>query len=93
MSWSVYILLCADGSFYVGHTADIAQRVAAHNAGKGARFTALRRPVRLVYSETFNSESSAIAREGQLKKWSRVKKQALISDDKASLHALARCRT
>jgi predicted GIY-YIG superfamily endonuclease len=93
MSWFIYILLCSDGSLYVGYTKDLEQRVATHNAGKGAAHTALRRPVKLVYSEPFESEPAAVAREIQLKKWSRAKKEALIASDKAQLHVLAKRRT
>lgn len=93
MTWHVYILLSADGAFYVGHTEDLEQRLATHNAGKGAAFTAARRPVSLAYAEPQASKAGAVAREIQLKKWSRAKKLALISSDSASLHRLARRRT
>ena len=91
MSWFAYILLCSDGSFYVGHTQDLAQRLAAHNAGKGASYTAARRPVSMAFSEACASHSDAIAREAQIKKWSRAKKLALIDHDKERLHDLAKC--
>ena len=51
MQWATYILLCADGSFYVGHTEDVRKCLATHNAGKGAHYTANRRPVKLAYAE------------------------------------------
>ena len=92
MTGFIYILLCSDGSYYVGHTEDLEQRLAAHNAGKGAIYTSLRRPVSLVYSETCESKAAAVARAIQIKKWSRAKKQSLIAGDKAGLHILAKRR-
>lgn len=86
----VYILRCADGTYYVGSTTDVAARVAAHNAGRGPRFTACRRPVTLVYSEPFGTMDQARQREIQIKKWSQGKKEALIAGDKAALHERSR---
>ena len=77
----VYILRCADGSYYVGHTSDLSRRIARHNEGKAAVHTAARRPVTLAYSEEFETERQAIARERQLKGWTRAKKEALIAGD------------
>jgi predicted GIY-YIG superfamily endonuclease len=88
-SFFVYILRCADGSFYVGHTTNLEQRVAIHNQGKGATWTACRRPVELVYHENFASEIKAIARERQLKRWTHAKKHALIHRDLKKLKSLA----
>jgi predicted GIY-YIG superfamily endonuclease len=87
MPW-VYILRCADGTLYVGHTEDLASRAARHNAGHGAHYTAARRPVRLIYSEKHDSPQSAIRRERQLKGWTVKKKEALIGGDLAALKAL-----
>ena len=91
MTW-VYILRCSDDSFYVGHTDDLPGREKTHNEGHGARYTAARRPVRLVYSEQFESSECAIARERQLKRWSAGKKNALLSGDFALLKQLSRRR-
>jgi putative endonuclease len=77
----VYILGCADGSFYVDHTTDLSTREAVDNDGRGARFTPLRRPVRLLFSETCASLDDAIRRERQIKRWSHAKKHALIAHD------------
>ena len=55
-----YVLLCADGTFYGGFTDDVAARVATHNAGKGAKYTASRRPVRLLYHEAFADKHEAL---------------------------------
>ena len=64
----VYILRCADDSFYVGSAQDLDSRVKAHNDGRGAAYTFKHRPVHLVYSEAFDSEIRAVTRERQLKR-------------------------
>jgi len=69
---------CADGSIYTGYARDPVQREQVHNSGRGARYTAGRRPVRLVYSEAFTSAGDALRREYQLKRLPRAKKEALI---------------
>lgn len=73
-----YILRCADGSLYTGWTNDLSRRVAAHNAGQGAKYTRSRRPVELVYSEAFATKEEAMRREAEIKKLPREKKQELI---------------
>ena len=88
----VYILACRDGSYYVGHAEDVSARVAAHNASRGAAYTARWRPVRLVYCEPHDTEALAVRRERQIKKWSRAKKQALITDALPQLRDLAHGR-
>jgi putative endonuclease len=80
----VYIVRCADGSLYTGYARDPRARVRAHNAGRGARYTAGRRPVRLVYSERFETLSEALKREYELKQWPRARKQALIRSSRRS---------
>ena len=77
----VYILRCADGSFYVGSTHDPATREAVHNSGRGALHTKLRRPVTLVFTESFATTAGAVTRERQLKRWTRAKKEALVAGD------------
>jgi len=77
----VYILRCCDGALYVGHAADVLRREQTHNAGRGARFTAARRPVTAVYAEAYKTELEAISRERQLKRWTRAKKEALMAGD------------
>ena len=77
MAW-MYILECADGSYYVGSTKDLEQRILQHQEGKGAEYTSRRLPVRLVYSEEFERVSEAFAREKQVQNWSRAKREALI---------------
>lgn len=91
-SFFVYILKCADDSLYVGHTTSIADRVRTHNDGRGALWTACRRPVTLVYQESLPSEVEAIARERQIKRWTHGKKLALITGDRAKLKSLAKRR-
>ena len=87
-----YILRCVDDTLYVGHTNDLASREQTHNDGRGAVYTATRRPVRMVYAEQHASNASAIAREHQLKRWSH-KKEALILDNRAALRSLGRRST
>lgn len=89
----VYILRCADDSFYVGSAQNLDARVKAHNDGRGAAHAFKHRPVRLVYSEMFRSESEALARERQLKHWTSAKKQALIEGDFKQLKSLSKRRT
>ena len=84
----VYILRCADGTLYTGSTNDVATRELKHNSGRGAKYTASRRPVRVVYSEPHESRSAAQKREAELKGWTRARKQALIGADSALLTRL-----
>ncbi len=91
MTAHVYILKCRDGSFYVGSTRSaLENRVAEHDNGTHDGYTRRRRPVELVFSETFDRITDAIAAERQLKGWSRAKKKALIDGDMAQLQQLAR---
>ena len=79
MSYYVYILRCADNTLYVSCTNNLEKRISEHNASKkGAHYTKFRRPVVLVYSETFETLSSARAREEEIKKWRKEKKLDLI---------------
>jgi len=75
----VYILRCGDGSYYVGSTRDIEDRLRRHHSGEAARWTAERPPITLVYQETQESELLARRREIQIKGWTRAKKEKLIS--------------
>lgn len=87
----LYILRCADGSYYVGTTRnELEVRVAEHNAGTHGGYTSGRRPVTLVFSEGFERIEDAIAAERQIKGWSRAKKAALIAGEWNRLPALAR---
>jgi predicted GIY-YIG superfamily endonuclease len=84
----VYILRCADGALYVGHTTDLKDRLRRHNQGIACLFTARRRPVVVVYREEFPMLALALARERQIKKWTRRKKEALIAGDRLLLKRL-----
>jgi predicted GIY-YIG superfamily endonuclease len=86
--WFVYILRCVDQSLYIGATQDVARRLDAHNEGSAAAHTARRRPVHLVYVEQHATRATCLARERQLKGWTRAKKEALIAGDKANLKRL-----
>jgi putative endonuclease len=88
----VYILSCSDGTLYVGSTSDLIERERWHNEGRGAEYTANRRPASVVYSEAHESRAAAQNREAQLKHWSRAKKKALIEGNRSKLHELARRR-
>lgn len=74
----IYIVECADGTLYTGWTTDVEKRVAAHNAKKGAKYTKMRLPVKLVYSEKFASKQAAQQREYEIKQLSRAEKIALL---------------
>ncbi|MBD3298515.1 MAG: GIY-YIG nuclease family protein [candidate division Zixibacteria bacterium] len=76
--WYVYIVRCRDGSLYTGITDNLEKRLETHNRGKGAKFTARRRPVVLVYTEKQPDQGTARSREMQIKKWRRDKKVNLV---------------
>jgi putative endonuclease len=87
----VYMLLCSDGSLYVGVTSDIDQRIGQHNFGFDRWcYTFTRRPLTLVHCSDFHDVNEAIAWEKQLKGWSRAKKLALIEGDWPRISELAR---
>ena len=89
MPW-MYILQCVDGSYYVGSTWNLEKRLWQHNQGKGAKYTARRRPVELVYSEEYDSIADAFEREKQVQNWSGAKREALIRGEYDTLPGLAR---
>ena len=78
MTCYCYIVECADGTYYTGWTIDPERRVKAHNAGRGARYTRTRRPVKLVYVEEQPDPTTAMKRERAIKTLSREKKMKLI---------------
>lgn len=91
-TYYVYMLLCADGSFYVGITNDVERRLSEHQLGIDRRcYSFRRRPVTLVHCSDFRNVDDAIAWEKQLKGWSRSKKLALIEGDWVSIHRLSEC--
>jgi len=81
--WQVYILECADGTFYTGITTDVDRRVAEHNGSvKGAKYTRPRRPVKAVYTREYGTKSEAAKEECRIKKISRNEKEKLIAKEK-----------
>ena len=74
-----YILRCADGTLYTGWTNDLAKRLAAHNRGTASRYTRVRRPVEMIYHESFATKEDAMRREYAIKQLSRAEKLALIA--------------
>ena len=82
MEYYVYILSCADGTLYTGITTDLARRISDHNRKKGARYTASRTPVVLVYSECHDNRSEALKRELEIKGMKREDKIKLIDTQK-----------
>lgn len=77
----VYILLCNDKTFYIGTSNNVKKRVATHNAGKGAKYTKTRRPVKLMYTEELENKSQALKREIAIKKLSRLQKENLLKSN------------
>jgi putative endonuclease len=92
MSFWVYILRCADNSYYTGHTDNLEIRFAEHNAGTCGGYTLKRRPVTLVFSEEFPTREEAFASERQIKGWSRKKKEAMIRGDWKEVSRLAKSK-
>jgi len=76
----VYVIECADGSFYTGYTTDVERRVREHDRGEGAKYTRGRTPVELVYKEQFESQSAAMSREYEIKQLSRREKERLVEE-------------
>ena len=83
MTFYCYILECTDGTFYTGWTTDPARREKQHNAGRGARYTRTRRPVKLVYVVELPSRTEAMKRERAIKMMTRERKQRLIDSHRA----------
>jgi len=86
----VYILRCADGSYYTGRTRNLEKRLAEHRSGEGSDWTRHRLPVELVFAQEMPDENQAYFVERQIKKWSRTKKEALIDGDWDMLRWLAK---
>ncbi len=90
-TYYVYILSCADGSYYTGVTSNLTQRLEDHQHKKYLNsYTATKLPVKLAFYCTFSEITMAIATEKQIKKWSRVKKEALINEEYDLLPNLAK---
>ena len=91
MTGYMYILKCADESYYTGSTNDLFRRLQEHQSCEGSNYTKNRLPVELVYFEIFDRIDKAYYREKQVQGWSKAKKQALINDKPELLHILAAC--
>ena len=89
MSFWTYILKCADGHYYTGHTDDLDRRVAEHQSGAIRGYTFERRPVELVWSDYFQTRLDALEAERKIKGWSKSKKEALVRADFAAIQRLA----
>ena len=92
MAGYMYILECADDSYYVGSTRDLDRRMDGHGSGRGSAYTAVRLPVRLVYVHECETVAVAYALEKRVHGWSRAKRRALIAGDLGALSKLARKR-
>jgi putative endonuclease len=93
MAFWVYILRCADGSYYTGHTDNLDKRIAEHHAGAIATcYTFKRRPLQLAFSQDFPTREEALASEQQIKGWSRKKKEAMMRGDWAEVSRLAKSK-
>jgi putative endonuclease len=88
----VYILKCSDGSYYTGKTQDLHMRIAQPENGTYKGYTSSRRPVKVVFTQSFPTYLEAIRAERQIKNWSKVKKEALIDGRFDILHQLAVCK-
>ena len=90
MTFHSYMLHCSDGSYYLGHTDNLEQRVAQHQSGEIPGYTQSRRPVALVWSQDFGTRDEALSAEQQIKGWSRKKKEGLIAGDWDAIRLAAR---
>jgi putative endonuclease len=77
----VYVLECADGTFYTGYTTDVERHLAEHNAGEGAKYTRGRTPVEVVHTERFDGRPAAMRREHEIKGLSRAGKERLVRNE------------
>jgi putative endonuclease len=90
MSFWVYILRCADGSYYTGHTDNLETRMGQHDSGAIARcYTFKRRPLTLAFAQEFVTREEALGAEQQIKGWGRKKKEAMVRGDWAEVLRLA----
>lgn len=79
LNYHIYIARCADGTLYTGYCKDLMEREVKHNAGEGAKYTRNKRPVKIIYSESFVNRSEAMKREAEIKSWPLQKKEQLIA--------------
>lgn len=90
MVFWVYMLDCADGSYYTGHTDNLEQRIGEHRTGSYPGYTSSRLPVKLVWSQECATRAEALSAELQIKRWSRRKKEAMIRGDWEAVSLLAK---
>ena len=90
MSFWVYILRCADSSYYTGHTDNLEQRICEHQSGLSDSYTSGRLPVELVFSQACSTREEALSAEQQIKGWSRKKKEAMMRGDWVEVSRLAK---
>ncbi len=91
MPYYVYILKCADGSYYTGSAADLGKRIYEHQQGlEPSAYTFHRRPVQLVWNEEIETYNEALLHEHQIKGWSRAKKEALLRGDFQAIHEIVK---
>ncbi len=90
MGFWVYILHCADHSYYTGHTDNLEIRLIQHERGEIEGYTSARLPMKLVFADEFATREEALARERQIKGWSRKKKEAMMKNNWAEVSRLAR---
>ena len=88
--FTLYILECADGTLYIGHTDDLDGRMQQHDCGKADAYTSTRKPLKLIFVQEFESRYEALGMERKLKGWSRAKKFAYIAGDWNSVRRLAK---
>ncbi len=92
MAFWIYILRCADGSYYTGHTDNLEHRLAQHESGELEGYTATRLPVELVFSQECASRMEALDAERHIKGWSRAKKEAMMRGNWQEVNRLSRGR-
>jgi len=86
MPYHVYIILCEDGSYYTGYASDVKTRFEQHRKGRGARYTKIHKPEKIVYVEEVSSRSEAIKREREIKALSHRQKQLLADGPRSELN-------
>lgn len=92
MAFWIYLLRCADGSYYAGHTDDLDKRIGEHVTGACGGYTATRLPIELVWRQACPTRIEALTVERQIKGWSRAKKEALIRGDWEEISRLAKSK-
>jgi len=89
--WTVYLLRCSDRSLYCGISNDVKSRLRAHQAGKGAKYTRGRLPLKLVYTEEVSSKSAALKRELRIKKLSKKEKEFMVKNSPTDIGRCPKC--